>query len=221
MRPRSAAPGITAIALAFLATTSQAAPADSLPPPKPVVADTVALPPPTATEPDTLVPRPTAEPRHRTVTQRVGHTGKVFADDVGYVVAAPFRLNRYGAAWTVAIVGTTAILYANDQAILDAFHDARGNSVYDAVVKVGDNLVNVGHAGRIAPYLVGIAALSTAFHIEGLTTLTLELIESNLISGGIRNSAKLRLERRRPFENQCPYLFEFNGGTSFPTGHAS
>jgi membrane-associated phospholipid phosphatase len=42
-----------------------------------------------------------------------------------------------------------------------------------------------------------------------------------MIAGGVRNGAKLFIGRRRPFEDQGPDAFEFNGGTSFPSGHAS
>jgi hypothetical protein len=71
------------------------------------------------------------------------------------------------------------------------------------------------------PYYLAGEAVGQIFGIEPLKKIPLEIIESHLIAGGIRNASKLFIGRRREFEGKGPYFFEFNGGTSFPSGHTS
>jgi hypothetical protein len=154
----------------------------------------------------------------------LGRAGKLvrnFGSDLWYIVSSPARVNRKGALYTLGILGTTGILYAYDEEIARAFHRSKGNPWYDAVIDVGDAIEPVGHMGKTNPYYVGGAVISTAFKIAPMQRLTYEILESHLISGGIRNTAKLLIGRRREHEGRGARFFEFNGGTSFPSGHSS
>src|SRR6185369_14780408 len=69
------------------------------------------------------------------------------------------------------------------------------------------------------PYWVGGALVGTAFKIHPLQGLCLDVIESLLISGGVRNIAKLAIGREHPFEAERASFFKH--GTSAPSGHTS
>jgi membrane-associated phospholipid phosphatase len=141
--------------------------------------------------------------------------------DVWYVASSPARINRSTVKWGVAFLAGTALLYAYDQEISDAFQRSRGNGVYDAVIDAGEVIDPIGIMGHTIPYYVGAAVVGWAIGYKPLHRIPLEVVESHLIAGGIRNGSKLLLGRRRPTENFGPRRFEFNGGTSFPSGHTS
>lgn len=154
-----------------------------------------------------------------TVAQRATRSAKAFASDLGYVVTSPSRLNVRAALWTAAVVGASAVVFANDEEVFRAFERSRGDPVYDFFLDAGERLEPLGHMGKTGAYWVGGAALSTLFRWDPGQRLCLDVIESHLVSGGVRNSAKFLVGRERPFE-AGPYSF-FKGGTSFPSGHAS
>jgi membrane-associated phospholipid phosphatase len=160
-----------------------------------------------------------AAPRH-SVGARATHTAKAFASDAGYVLSSPFRLTGRGFLWTAGVVAATAVIYGYDGEILEAFHRSRGNQAYDAVLELGERAERLGFMGKTAPYWVGGALLGTAFGVPRLQSLCLDVIESHLITGGMRNSAKTLVGRRRPSDGADRATF-FENGTSLPSGHAS
>jgi hypothetical protein len=153
--------------------------------------------------------------------RRVGRTVGNFGSDVWYVFSSPARMNRKGFFYTVGFLTATGVLYAYDEEISDAFHRSVGDPFYDAVITIGDFIEPVGHMGKTNPFYVAGAIVGTGFSIPWLQTFTYEVLESHMISGGIRNAAKYLIGRRRPNEGYGSRFLEFNGGTSFPSGHAS
>lgn len=146
---------------------------------------------------------------------------QTLGSDSWAIVTSPTRMNRTGAAWLAGTAIVTAVVYNNDEAILRMLHRQHGDPVYDAVLKVGDNLEPLGYMGRTAPYYVGVLGLGYAFGNRPLTVIPGQIIESHIIAGGLRNVGKVIIGRRRPFEDKGPRDFSFDGGTSFPSGHAS
>ncbi len=144
-----------------------------------------------------------------------------FASDAWHVVSSPARINRRSALWLAGVLATGAVIYANDQEILDAFERSRGNGLYDAVIDVGEFLEPVGNMGNTNVFYFGGLVLGYAFRIAPLQNVTTQILESHFIAGGIRNVGEITLGRSRPFEGDGPRHFEFNGGTSLPSGHAS
>lgn len=160
------------------------------------------------------------DPRARSLA--AGHRlVRNIGSDVGYVLAFPARLNRKGLTYAVCFLAAGATLYAFDQEIADAFHRSRGAPVYDAVIGVGEEIQDAGHMGRTNPWYLGGAAIATALRIEPLQRFTYDVLESHLISGGIRNASRFVIGRRRQHEGRGPRHFEWNGGTSLPSGHTS
>ncbi len=164
---------------------------------------------------------PSAVPADRDPGRDVLRGVRTLGSDTWAVFSSPARLNRTGAAWLAGTALVTAVVYNNDEAISRAFQRQHGNPVYDAALKLGNNIEPVGYMGRMAPYYVGALGLGYAFRNRPLTVIPGQVIESHLIAGGVRNFSKLLIGRRRPFENEGPRSFEFAGGTSFPSGHTS
>jgi membrane-associated phospholipid phosphatase len=169
---------------------------------------------------------PPTPPRRESFGDRVGRApssawgGTVaFAADTWYVIKSPFRMNRWTVAWVAGTAVAAGALYANDQAIADAFVRSRGEDVYDAVIEVGNRLEPVGFMGRTNAYYFG--ALVTGYMVgwEPLVEIPAQLLESHFIAGGIRNLGKIVVGRTRPNEAFGPE--HFDDGTSFPSGHAS
>lgn len=146
---------------------------------------------------------------------------RAFGSDLWYVVSSPARLDREGAAWLVAFLAVGGVIYANDEALHEALLRNREEEPYRTFGDVGDALEPVGFMGHTNPYYIAALGVGWALQIDWLTNVPAQILESHLISGGLRNAAKVAIGRRRPFETDDPYTFEFDGGTSFPSGHAS
>jgi undecaprenyl-diphosphatase len=136
------------------------------------------------------------------------------------VVSSPARLDRQGAAWTAGVLATGGIVYAYDEEILEALRRSREDDLVEASLEVGDALEPIGNLATNPYYLAGLA-VGAATGLEPLQEVSLEILESHLISGGVRNTVKLFVGRPRPFEERGARFFAFNRGTSFPSGHAS
>ena len=215
------ASGVTVLAVA---ADSEPAPADSLATGAPAAApDTLA-----ATPPDTLA-AVAGEPFRRTRSgyrpRRILHdlygTGEAVVSDLAFVVTSPLRMDLRDAAWLAAGIGATAVLYANDEAILAAFDRNRGDDLYEAVLTPGRRLEPLGLMGRTNPYYFGALTIGYAFDVRPLREIPAEILESHAISGGIRNGFKVLVGRAHPSEKQGHRHFDPGHGTSFPSGHSS
>lgn len=155
------------------------------------------------------------------IPARAAHALRSFASDAWYVACSPARLPRAGVVKPLAIVGVGVALYAVDQEITDGFHRSHENDFYRVPVDVGEGLEGLGYPGRTFPYYIGGTVVGMAFGLEPVQQVGLEILETQFISGGIRNLATLLIGRRREHEGFGPRKFEFDGGTSFPSGHTS
>ncbi len=145
----------------------------------------------------------------------------VFFEDAWYVASSPARMNWQSAAWTAGIVGAGTVIYANDQAIHDAFQRSRGNEFYRAALWLGDRWEPVGNMGHTNIYYAGALAAGLATRWTPLERVPAEILQSHWTAGGLRNAGKWAVGRRRPFEDQGPRAFDPPHGTSMPSGHAS
>ena len=149
------------------------------------------------------------------------HAVHVFVSDAWYVISSPSRMHAHDAAWVLAIAAAGGLTFAYDQEILDAFQRSKGERVYELAVKPGRAIQPVGNMGNTLAYYFGGMGIGYLMHWDPLREITSEFIESHFISGGARNIAEVAIGRRRPFEDFGPRRFEFMGGSSFPSGHAS
>ena len=209
------------LALALVSSLEVAAPL-STPADSAVAADTLAS---AESGPDTTraaIGADTAATRPRlSLVARARRTAGAFASDVWVVASSPARLNRHGAVRLGIALGITGVLYAYDQELLDASLRNRDEPFWHGVQEVGSFVEPVGFMGRTNPYYAGAMVLGYVFNVRPLREIPAQILESHMISGGVRNAFKVVLGRRRPFEDKGPRFFEFNGGTSFPSGHTS
>ena len=151
----------------------------------------------------------------------LGRAIQIFGSDAGAIVSAPARMDVHDALFLAGTIAATAVVFTNDEAILRASLRNGQDPVYRPVLRMGYNLEPLGLMGNTLRYYFGTVALGYAVGSPTLTLIPAELIESHFLAGGIRNLSKLLLGRRRPFEHQGARAFEFDGGTSFPSGHTS
>ena len=199
-----------------------------------VAADSLSSPPDSAATRATTSPEPAGEaaapPEHEPSTHR-SHKLVPLRDarqgvatlvgDSWFVITSPTRMRLHDALLTAGIGAVALVAYAHDQEITDAFQRSRGEPLYDLMIKPGRAIEPVGNMGNTLAYYAGGLIIGYAFHIDPLRELTSEFIESHFISGGARNIAEITIGRSRPFEDHGPYFFQFQGGSSFPSGHAS
>lgn len=155
----------------------------------------------------------------------VGHGiitgGKILLDDTWYFITAPTRLNRNSAKWLGGVLLTTGLIYAYDEDILNAFRRNNDLPLYSDFLKIGTDIGPLGHMGITNKYYLGGLVAGAVLKIKFLEEICFQILESHLVAGIFKNLANVVAGRARPFEDNGPYFFKFNEGTSFPSGHAS
>jgi hypothetical protein len=69
-------------------------------------------------------------------------------------------------------------------------------------------------------YFAGLG-IGYLFNIKPLEEVSIRILESHFIAGGGKNVANFLVGRWRPRDGNDPRRFEFNNGSSFPSGHVS
>jgi hypothetical protein len=167
-----------------------------------------------------LPPQRKSKPRLRPLHDGV-YALKTIVSDTWFVITSPTRMDRQDALVTLGVAAVGGVLYAYDSEIEDAFLRSQGQTVYELMVKPGRAIEPVGNMGNTLVYYVSGMAIGYAFRIDPLRELTSTFIESHFVSGGARNLAEITIGRTRPFEKRGARYFAWQGGTSFPSGHAS
>jgi hypothetical protein len=167
-----------------------------------------------------------APPEHRSKSKLVPlrdarHAVETLLSDSWLVISSPARMDRHDAMLALGIAGVAGVLYAYDQEIQDAFLRSQGETVYDLMVKPGRAIEPVGNMGNTLAFYAGGLIVGYALQVDPLRELTSEFIESHFLSGGARNIAEITIGRSRPYEGKGPRFYKFQGGSSFPSGHAS
>ncbi len=215
----SVAPAIAAEAFEGLQVSADAdssAVVDSIP-----AADSLAMTPPVTTPapapPDTTAPHRESRNLYERAVSGAGH----FVSDAWYILSAPARLNLVSAAGTAAVFGAEAVLYANDEAIYAASQRNQANSSYRNVMDFADSYAPIGFMPHAFTAEAGVAIIGYATGYDPLKQIPIECIESHIIAGSIRNVLKPIVGRAHPYEKLGSRHFEFDEGTSFPSGHTS
>jgi hypothetical protein len=147
--------------------------------------------------------------------------GKILVDDFIYIYSSPARLNNKSVLWLAGITAVGGVIYAFDQEIYDAFLRNKDHKIYRPVRKLGENFERLGFMGYTNKFYVGAMALGYILKYEPLVTIPAEILEAHLIEGAAKNVANFAAGRHRPYENDGPYFFKLNDGSSFPSGHAA
>ena len=189
---------------------------------------TGASPPDSTAAPGTLSdstaaarPAATASAEKHSLYSRAERGARNFLSDTWWVFSSPARLNRNSALATAAVLGAEAITYAHDQELYDATQRNQDVQPFKGLMNFADSYIEFGFMPTAFKVEAPVALLGYAIKSEPLRQIPVECIESHLIAGALRNILKPIVGRAHPYENLGPRHFEFNEGTSFPSGHTS
>ena len=126
---------------------------------------------------------------------------------------SPFHANRQNAKWWLLFGAGTAALIATDHETINTFHNSQGQ------VQAGNDISRVGAAYTVVPITAG-------FYIGGLITDNAKARETGVLGAEalvdaliVQSVLKPIAGRSRP--NAATDKHEwFDGGASFPSGHA-
>lgn len=157
----------------------------------------------------------------RRLLRDLGNMGKTYLSDSWHIYSSPARIDNNEAVWLLAFTTTAGILYAFDQEIYDALKRNEDHKFYRPFRKIGETFEPIGMMGNTNKFYFGGLAAGYLFRIKPLMEVSAQILESHFIAGGVKNVANIVVGRTRPHEGKGPRSFEFNNGTSFPSGHAS
>lgn len=149
------------------------------------------------------------------------NAGKIFIDDFKYVYSSPARINSKSALWLIGITAVGGAIYAFDQEIYDAIKRNEGHKLVKPFVELGDKTERLGFMGFTNRFYFGAIALGYILKYEPLVIIPAEILEGHFIEGAAKNVMNYGGGRHRPYQNDGPYFFKLNDGSSFPSGHAA
>ena len=161
------------------------------------------------------------DPDNSNVFDDLWYAGKTTVIDAGYIYSSPARLNKSSGLKLAGFLAVGGLLYAYDQEIYDFFKRNENGSLLKPIRKFGDEVEFIGDGSTMPKYYLGGLVLGYLTGFDRLTHLTADLVESYYIAGVVKNVSNKLSGRARPAAGKGPYFFEFNEGTSFPSGHAS
>jgi len=179
--------------------------------PDSLATDSISTPPATVSEPS----------ESPTLVDRAKHGTINLLSDAWWVFSSPARLNRRSAISTAVVLGVTAVLYQYDDEIYEATQRNKEEQPFKGLMDFTDLYVEIGFMPNAFKVEAGVAVVGYAFKSEPLKQISIELIESHIIAGTLRNILKPIVGRAHPYENLGPYHFDFDSGSSFPSGHTS
>ncbi|HKK69723.1 MAG TPA: phosphatase PAP2 family protein, partial [Candidatus Krumholzibacteria bacterium] len=169
-----------------------------------------------------LVLAPAVEARaDRQPLRDAGRGLRILADDAWALVTAPSRMSGEDLRNLGLVVAVGGALFAFDEDIDDFAQRNERDGAFDLTRRTGDRFGRLGLMGKTWPFYAGAMVVGYAADVPRLARMGAEILEAQWMSGSLRNASKLVLGRRRPNEDRGAYFFEFNGGTSFPSGHAA
>ncbi len=156
----------------------------------------------------------------RRLISDAAYAGNCLVSDAYLVYSSPSRINSRTALWVGGLLAVGGVIYVYDQEILDAFQRSNGHGPIHTLSSVGESLFDVGHGGKSTRFYLGALALGYVTGYQPLRNLSLDVVESYIIAGSLKNLVNLGGGRSRPFSGEGPRMFRFNEGTSLPSGHA-
>lgn len=146
--------------------------------------------------------------------------GKVFLYDTAYIVTSPLRITGRQALFWGGILSVSAILYNNDQAILDSVQDSRDKPGIKWFHDMGEFFEPLGHMGVMNKYYFAGLAVSYGVGSDKGTRIFGEILESHFIAGIGKIAIQSVAGRARPHEGEPSDSWGNDGSTSFPSGHS-
>ncbi|MBD3383234.1 MAG: phosphatase PAP2 family protein [candidate division Zixibacteria bacterium] len=161
------------------------------------------------------------EERSKHIFKDLGYAVVTSVKDAAYIYSSPARIDKKSALWLAGIASAGAVIYIYDREIYDFIREHREDDPLKPFVNIGEELGTIGMGGTTAKYFLGSVALGYLLDIDPLMYIGIDLVESYYIAGLLKNAVNLFAGRRRPHEGMGARYFEFNGGTSMPSGHTA
>lgn len=159
-------------------------------------------------------------PRRRPVHDLAG-TAADLGRDFWQVLTAPAWMN--GDQWLAAggVLAVGGLLFLADEDITRMAVRTREDPVIEEIGDIGEFFEPLGLMGNTNAWYAGAAVVSWAAGLDRPKRLFTELLYSHWIAGTIRGGVNRLVGRERPYNGRGPRHFALDGGTSFPSGHAS
>lgn len=143
-------------------------------------------------------------------------------DDISHVVTFPTRMNLPDGMVLFGVLGTTGILFWQDENLRGWIRDIPGNDGTDAAAKAGKWL---GDGRLVVPLFLVPGAGGYLGKNQRLVRISVETLEALALSGLTVQILKVSTGRSRPFRDSGSW--DFTGPSfsneafhSFPSGHA-
>lgn len=150
-----------------------------------------------------------------------GGTAVDFGRDLWMTVSSPLWMSGDDWLLTAGILGVGVLLYSVDEDVTRAALRNQDEPVFDQVVEVGTFFEPLGLMGNTNVWLAAGAVGSYFAGFDRPKRIFTELLYSQWIAGLLRAGTNRIVGRARPRRELGARHFEFNNGTSFPSGHAS
>jgi len=145
----------------------------------------------------------------------------LFVTDVGAVITKPARMTRHDYIWLGELFAFGTYFFSYDEEIMRSVQQNKDGPLLSTIGEIGDTFQDLGLMSVTNRYYVGGIAVGYVFGWDPLQRICTDILFSHWISGLYRSAFKVFVGRARPREGKGAYEFEFNSGTSLPSGHAA
>jgi membrane-associated phospholipid phosphatase len=143
------------------------------------------------------------------------------ARDIWKTASSPAWMSGDDWLLTAGVVGFGAFLYSVDADMTRLALRNEDEPVFDEVLEVGTFLEPLGLMGKTNAWFAAGAVGTYFAGFDRPKRIFTELLYSQWIAGLVRAGTNRLVGRARPHRELGARHFEFNDGTSFPSGHAS
>ena len=155
------------------------------------------------------------------VMRDAGSGVRLFVADLGAVATKPARMTRHDYIWLGELFLYGSWMFYYDEEIMRSVQQNKDQPLLSFVGDIGDTFQDLGLMSITNRYYIGGILVGYVFGWERLQRISTDILFSHWISGLYRSAFKVFVGRARPREGKGAYEFEFNSGTSLPSGHAS
>jgi membrane-associated phospholipid phosphatase len=145
----------------------------------------------------------------------------LFLSDMGSVATKPARMSRDDYIWLGELLLFGGILFYYDEDIDRAVQQNKNSPLLSTIGDIGDTFEPLGLMGTTNRYYFGGVVLGYFTGWGPLQRISTDILFSHWIAGLYRSAFKVFVGRARPRADTGAYEFNFNTGTSLPSGHAS
>jgi len=125
--------------------------------------------------------------------------------------------------WLIAgtIVTIGGVIYLNDDYLYKTINRNRNTFPFAGFRENGELFEALGLKAKTYKYYFGLLGLSYLINNKKMKSISLDILESSILSFPLTNSIKFSTGRRRPYEGKGVYSYSTGQSDSFFSSHAS